>query len=112
MIVFVTQDLMILSAARSVLPESSSLKQVASITRLKALITETSVRVLLVDLQTPGLDLNALAAAHASLEPTPKMVAFAQHVNIALLEEAKKRLPHVLTRGQFNSKLPEILAQD
>jgi hypothetical protein len=44
----------------------------------------------LVDLQTPGLDLDELAAAHAHFEVAPKLVAFAQHVNVALLEQAKE----------------------
>ena len=51
---------MILSSARSVLPPGAVLKQAVSVQRLRELVIENEIRLLLVDLQTPGLELDDL----------------------------------------------------
>lgn len=109
MFVFVTQDLMILSSARSVLPPGAVLKQAVSVQRLRELVIENEIRLLLVDLQTPGLELDDLDLFVTESNLLSITVVFAQHVNVEILEQAKGRFPNVMTRGRFNAKLPDLL---
>ena len=109
MFVFITQDLMILSSARSALPPGAVLKQAVSVQRLRELAIENEIRLLLVDLQTPGLKLDDLDLFLTESNLHSITVVFAQHVNVGMLDQAKRRFPNVMTRGQFNAKLPKLL---
>lgn len=109
MFVFLTQDLMILSSARSALPPVAVLKQATSVPRLRELVKENEIRLLMVDLQTPGLKLDDLFLILSESGLLSITVAFAQHVNVEVLEEARLQFPDVMTRGQFNAKLPKLL---
>ena len=70
---------------------------------------DANLSMILVDLQMPGLNLAELAKSLESLDPKPRIVAFAQHVNVDLLDQAKGLFAEVMTRGQFNKMLPGLI---
>ena len=85
MIVFLTRDLMIFSSASSA--ARSQDRRVVQVNQLgqvlKMLETET-VELILVDLQTPGLEIGEWQSHIAKGDSTPRMIAFAQHVEVDL----------------------------
>ena len=109
MVIFVTADLMILSNARAALPAGDVLEQASTVQRLHDLADNDEIRLVLVDLQTPGLNLEELETVLASADLLGESLLFAQHVNVKMLERARDKFPRVMTRGQVHSKLPELL---
>ena len=120
MILFLTQDLMIASAASSHARDAGhKFKYVANVDRVLHFIQkgneadaapEAKVELLLVDLQTPQFTLDAYnqTLADTALPPT---FCFAQHVLVDLLRSAREsKFDQVLTRGQFNGALPTMIA--
>ncbi len=109
MIVFLTQDLMILSSARSVVSSTVTLKPASNIDRIRQLNQSEKIHLLLVDLQTPGLKMDDLSSLVTEFQWQTKTVVFAQHVYVEMLEQARDRFENVMTRGQFSAQLPKIL---
>ncbi len=65
-------------------------------------------RLILIDLETPRLDVGALRQSSGG---TP-MVAYGPHVRVPLLESARQAgCDEVLTRGQFDASMREVLAR-
>jgi len=63
-------------------------------------------RCLIVDLDNPGLDLQALLTELAAIEPRPRVVAYGPHVNAALLHDARAAgCDPVLPRSKFVEQL-------
>jgi DNA-binding NtrC family response regulator len=88
--------------------------QYSSITNpqmLAAKLAGETVCALLIDLQTPGLDLSEISQHMASIAaPRPGVWMYAQHVNEAALDQAKSlNLGVVMTRGQFNRDVEKII---
>lgn len=76
-------------------------------------IQEDRPHLLLIDLQTPNLDIDLLGQEIKDMSDslTPLTVAYAQHVQVELLEKAKSAgFDQVLTRGQMNSQIGRIIA--
>ncbi len=66
-------------------------------------------RLVLIDLETPGLDIGAL---RQSCGERP-VVAYGPHVRVPLLTSARQAgCNEVLTRGQFDASMHEVLARD
>ncbi|MFK7768819.1 MAG: hypothetical protein AB8B55_16485 [Mariniblastus sp.] len=114
MIVFLTQDLMMSSNASSHAREhEKKLKTVGSVASALKVIQEKRPHLLLVDLQTPGLSVEELGNEIRELPDSvcPLSIAYAQHVHVELLEQAKAGgFDQVLTRGQMNSQVGQIIA--
>lgn len=111
MILILTKDLMVQSsvsaAARAL---DKSIKPVGSSVAVAAKLQSDQFEMLLVDLQTPGLDLSQLSSALQTANSRPPAIAFAQHVMVDLLDQAKAcPFDKVLTRGQFTSQLGSLL---
>ncbi|MEM7782999.1 MAG: hypothetical protein AAF939_12515 [Planctomycetota bacterium] len=114
MIVFLTTDLMMASNARSHARQHSvTVKTAESESNTVEVIQADRPHLLLVDLQTPGLNIESLGEQIRKMSDsmTPLTVAFAQHVNVDLLEKAKTAgFDQVLTRGQFNNQIGRIIS--
>lgn len=113
MIVFLTKDLMMSSSAQSHAKEHSVQVKTAD-TAKHAIeeIVENRPHLLLVDLQTPGLDIDYLGNEIRDMSDslTPLTVAYAQHVNTELLEKGRAAgFDQVLTRGQLNNQIGRII---
>ncbi len=115
MIVYLTSDLMMSSNASSHAREKEiELKTVFSSKDAIQMIEEKRPYLFLIDLQTPGLDVEALGESVRELADSvcPLTIAYAQHVNVDLIQQAKTAgFDQVLTRGQFNSQIGQIVAE-
>lgn len=113
MIVFLTQDLMIQSSASSAARlQGVSMVAASTIERAIEKLAASSAQALFVDLQTPGLAISELVARLAAVPNRPAVIAFAQHVETELLELANTDvIDQVMTRGQFNNRLPMLIGQ-
>lgn len=113
MILHLTQDLMMSSTASALARSSDrTYKMVASTERLAAIADENGPALVLVDLQTPGLQLSELDRwISERLEPTGSTaIAYAQHVAVDELRQASEcGFTKVLTRGQLNRQLAELI---
>lgn len=80
-----------------------------------ALIAAASagVRLVIVDLSIPRLDIRQTVAKLRGLAPPPhSILAFGPHVHDALLAEAQEAgCDRVLTRGQFHATLDDLLRE-
>lgn len=72
-------------------------------------IAAGAYRLVLVDLETPGLRIDELIAARPA-EKSPAVIAYGPHVHEARLDAARQAgCDQVLTRGQFDASLPQLL---
>ena len=114
MIVFLTKDLMMSSNASSHARQHKiQFKTVDSIESVAQVIESNRPHVLLIDLQAPGLVVERLGEMIRELPDSvrPLTIAFAQHVNHKLLEQATSAgFDQILTRGQVNSQMGQIVA--
>ena len=115
MIVFLTKDLMMSSNASSHARQNQlKLKTIDSADSAINYILENRPHLFLINLQTPGLVVSQLGEQVRELPDSvsPLTVAYAQHVNVDLLNEAKAAgFDQVLTRGQVNSQIGQIVAE-
>lgn len=113
MIVFLNKDLMAQSQVSSAAKKlGKALKSVSHLEKAVEMIANETVEALIVDLQTPGLAVEALISQLNHLERRPTTIAFAQHVQVGLLESAKSEMiDSLLTRGQFMNGIPKILSE-
>lgn len=115
MICFLTKDLMMSSNASSHARQKDiKLSTTPTIKSAIAMIQESKPHLLIVDLQTPGLDVELLGEEIKGLADAvcPLTIAYAQHVNVELLEQAKTAgFDEVLTRGQFNAQVGKIIEE-
>lgn len=76
-----------------------------------SMLAESAYRGLFVDLSLPGLSVVELMESLPT-EGRPPVIAFGPHVQTARLEEARKAgCDRVLSRGQFDARLAEILKE-
>ena len=115
MIVFLTSDLMMSSNASSHARQKKiELNTVDSAKAAVTLIEDQRPYLFLIDLQTPELDVEALGRSIREMADSvcPLTIAYAQHVNVDLLQQAKMAgFDQVLTRGQFNSQIGQIVSE-
>ena len=94
--------------------KSVTLKTVASVSKTMEWLHENQSTLLLIDLQMNGLSLEELSAGLAEIpdESRPHSIAYAQHVNVELLEQGQQAgFDDVITRGQLNRGLGELLTR-
>lgn len=111
MIVFLSSDLMFTSTISGVVGGLGKQMQcVGSVARAADAISGSSIPVrLVVDLSTPGLNLQELAKS-VSPEVLTAAIAYGPHVHEVLLAQAQEAgIGTVISRGQFNAKLRELL---
>ena len=90
------------------------LKSVASVAKTIGWLQEHQTALLLVDLQMNGLSLDDLTTGLAELPDgfRPHSIAYAQHVNVELLEQGQQAgFDEVVARGQLNRGLGELVAR-
>ncbi len=88
------------------------LKTASSVAAAGKLISSDQPRLLLIDLQTPALQVAEVASMLQTISgpDRPRIVAYAQHVNKALLEEATEAgFDQILTRGQMHGNVSDVL---
>lgn len=111
MIFHLNNDLMLSSSVRGAAAQAGATVQFSrSLDELAAALQAGQLTKVLVDLQTPGLDLDRLQEL-VSQPAGPPVVMYAQHVNEDLLEFAAA-LPgvSVMTRGQFSRSVPQLVS--
>jgi hypothetical protein len=91
-------------------------RPVRSVDMLKARLADSDVRAAIVDLEGPEVAIEIIRALRneGGLDPQRRIrvVAFGPHVAIDLFEEARRAgADHVLARGAFDRRLPELLAE-
>lgn len=110
--VMLTTDLIfssrVAAAARSA---GVTLRTASTTDALLASVAEAeAVRLVILDLTTPGCDAARIVAELRKLQTMPTVVAYAPHVMGAVLQRAHEAgCDQVLTRGQFDSRLDTIL---
>lgn len=114
MVVFLSADLMMASNASSHAKQNGiAFSQASSAKSAIEIIAENRPHLLLIDLQCPGLDIAGLGKSLNGLSDSmsPLSIAYAQHVETDKLESAKAAgFDQVLTRGQINSQMGQIIA--
>lgn len=109
MILHVTKDLMMSSTARS--HAQSQGVEIAFANSMKAAIEKLqsgSYRLCLADLQMPGLEMEQLA--EVANQQNASTIVYVQHVQVDTLAKAKEvGFGEVMTRGQFNKSLGQIM---
>ena len=114
MILHLTKDLMLSSTASATARACGKEYRFAgSLVKLDAAMQKDEFNLLLVDLQTPGIDLEKMTEiiSQSFTGEGRKAIAYAQHVEVDLLENAKQcGFESIMTRGQFNSGLQQLFS--
>jgi DNA-binding NarL/FixJ family response regulator len=78
-----------------------------------ALADGADATLVVADLSSPGgLDVATLPALIRRQCPAARVIAFAPHVHVNMLEQARAAgFDEVLTRGQFNERIADLLRQ-
>ena len=109
MILHITNDLMMSSAARGhANSHGVSIKFASSFAQAIQELTDNTYDLCLADLQSGGMDMESLAEkVGESGVPT---IVYAQHVYTDIIEKAKSlEFAEVMSRGQFNKSLNGII---
>jgi DNA-binding NtrC family response regulator len=109
MILLISEDLMMSSTvSAAVRAEAGTFRFVGSVDRANAKLEGNECELLLVDLQTAGLDWDELEKLVAQV---PRAIGYAQHVHVDLLKRGRT-LPfeNVLTRGQMHMSVGDVVA--
>lgn len=108
---FLTTDLMFSSRVTgAALAAGLALEVCMTPNRLLECCQATDVRLVLVDVTLPQLDLGALIPLVRQRAPHAHLVAFGPHVDADILRQAAAAGCHeVLTRGQFNQTYAALL---
>ena len=109
--VFLSSDLMFTSRVTGTAKAQGA--EVTAVGRADALLERIDEQTLLVmlDLGSPGVDPAELVPAIRARSPQARIVAYAPHVHEQRLAAAAEAgCDEVLTRGQFNAGLDQLLA--
>jgi CheY-like chemotaxis protein len=109
-VLLVSSDLFLGSRIRAVAQaQNRSLDVAGSGAMALERLQSTTYRLVLVDLETPGLQITELVASCGSDE-SPAIIAYGPHVHEQRLETARQAgCDQVLTRGKFDATLPQLL---
>ncbi|MEZ6057317.1 MAG: hypothetical protein R3C01_11490 [Planctomycetaceae bacterium] len=112
MILLATQDLMFSSRVSfAAETRSRTIRISAELPALMETLSRETCELLLIDLESPGIALSKLLAAIPSREQT-FVIAYGPHVQTARLDAAQQAgCDLVLSRGQFDRELDQILAK-
>ena len=111
-IVLVSNDLTVVSRVQGVCAKvGATLRTVGDLQQAIDAIGSEPARVVILDLSTPQIDVDALAiAAKSDAGGAPKVIAFAPHVHVEKLAAARQAgCDEVVSRGQFFAQLDAIL---
>jgi len=87
--------------------EGGTFRFVGSVDRANVKLEGNECELLLVDLQTNGLDWETLAEL---VDKVDNAIGYAQHVNVDILRRGRQlAFKEVLTRGQMNAGVAEIV---
>jgi len=108
---YLTTDLMFSSRVEGAANAAGvKLADYGMVDKLLEAARETPPRVVLVDMDAPKLEIADFVAQLKQLEPAPAIVVYASHVHVDKLEAATAAgCDAVLTRGQFNSQMVQVL---
>jgi CheY-like chemotaxis protein len=108
-VLLVTADLVCSSRVAAAARDKAALQTASTLDALRA--RAGGCRLVLVDLQTPGLDIaQAATLVRQAAGPQATIVAFGPHVHQEKLAAARAAgCDAVLTQGQFYSSLDELL---
>ena len=111
-VVFLTGDLIFSSRAEAIAQRTNvTIHAVAGDERAVAACGEFSVEILIVDLTAPGIDVARLIPRIRAIPHSPRIVCYAPHIRADLLSAAMAAgCDLVLTRGQFDARLGDILS--
>ena len=115
MIYYLTKDLMMASNVQAVARQNQiELKLVGSMEKLLELASQVPAVRTLVDLQTPGLTVDAISSLVKQLTDLQgtvvPVVGYAQHVHVDLIKvAAESGFSAVVTRGQMHHNAAEFL---
>lgn len=109
-ILYLTCDLMFSSRASQAAREAGkNLRVVSDPTALVEAVSSGTAELVLLDLSTAGLDVRPSVAAIRAAAPV-KIVAYGPHVHRARLAEAQAAgCNQVLSKGEFNSRLDDLM---
>ncbi len=104
-------DLMIKSwASGAAIRQSVRLKTCSSASQLLGSLATEPVRLVILDLAAPQLDVASIVAELRALPSPPRIIAFGPHVHANRLAEARDAgCERVLSRGQFHAQADEWL---
>jgi hypothetical protein len=114
MIILLSKDLMMsstISAAARASEKVFKVVQTVESAKTKIDADDVGVELLLVDLQTAGIDFEQLQSIAAiDVADRPRLIGYAQHVNIDLINQGREvGLDQVLTRGQLHGNVDGVL---
>ena len=90
----------------------AELRSVSDAVSVVAACQDTDVRLVVVDLRTPGLDIAAVARDLKQLSPAPHILACAPHVHEASLAAARAAgCDEVVSRGEVERRLDAAMAR-
>ena len=109
-IIFLSDDLMFAPRVTGQAQAAGwSVRETASSSTVIDLIHSDSPRLLIVDLETPSLDIAQLLL-QLPKPNRPKVLAFGPHVHLHRLDSARQAgCDLVVSRGRFSSDLPALL---
>jgi CheY-like chemotaxis protein len=110
--VFLSGDLMFTSRVTGAAKAQGA--EVTAVARSDALLErlDEATRLVILDLGTPGLDPAELVPGIRAKSPQARIIAYAPHVHEQRLAAAAEAgCDEVLTRGQFNAGLDQMLAR-
>jgi CheY-like chemotaxis protein len=108
--VFLTGDLMFASKVQAAASRTG--KRLDVVMSPAALLdrVHAGIRLVLIDLTAPGLDIRELVPKLKAIAAPPAIVAYAPHVHEqTLVSAAEAGCDTVLTRGQFNAQMDGLL---
>lgn len=114
-IVLLSNDLAVLSRVEGAARRAGeTLRQARSVPQAADTCASGDVRLVVIDLSTPALDVAATVSRLRADAPTsPRLIAFGPHVHEHRLAEARDAgCDLVVTRGQFFSQLDSLLSAD
>ena len=111
-IVFLSDDLMFAPRVSGQAQAAGwRLREAGSTSVALDLVKAESPRLLIVDLETSGLNISELISQLDSTN-RPSLLAFGPHVHLARLESARQAgCDHVVSRGRFSSELASLLTE-
>lgn len=110
--VLVTKDLMFSSRVQALAKKNDlPLKVVSSLQALSSAMESNATQLVAVDLETRGVSTAQWLESIEKVQGSqPKTIAYAPHGQVQKIKEAREAgFDQVLTRGQFDSQIGEIL---
>lgn len=109
--ILLSADLMLASQFQGAAERAGGSIEIAgSESALLKILGERHANHVVIDLTTPGLEIEQVVAKLRSLEEPPKILAFGPHVQGERLAAARDAgCDRVLSRGQFHAQMEEIL---